>query len=362
MGFFRQFDEFDPLTGTPPDYPLSHLPTIVKRARALLRGRTRDEIVSAAHTVDFFIEEYFTGEKDNYIRRVLETGGWELGYLPYEARNEAGVRALLDDWPSEADDPPPDIPTSENTSEVDALKECIGIYVLDDDADFPRAREYEYFAVLALWLVADAVHWLKWTSDPKALTAKLQDAFAPIPSGAFPELTAAMFPELIAAINKPRLNALEGIPNIVDSIQAVMQAFSLSDTSVQFSHAGESAVCAMDAVCYAEHLRATESHAEDLAQLRIQMHQVVETTEKLAEEKANKKISVAASKNAIKGHAENHAMKAQVFAWCEANIQDYPSMDAAAEAVAGKLVPVAFRTARKWIGEYRKKGQSARRL
>ena len=354
MGFFRQFDEFDPLTGAPPHYPLSHLPTIVKRARALLTGRTRDEIVSAAHTADFLIEEYFTGEKDNYVRRVLETGGWELGYLPYEARNEAGVRELLDNWLSEAADPAPDIPTSENTSEVDALKECIGNYVLDDDADFPRACEYEYFAVLALWLVADAMHWLKWTSDPKAMTTKLHDTLAPMSPGAFPELT--------TAINKSMSKALEGIPELVDSIQTLMQSYELSDTSVQFSRAGESALCAMDAVCYAEQLHATESQSEELAQFRIQLHQVVQKTDKLAEEKANLRISLAAKKAAIKRHAENYAMKEQVFAWCAAHIQDYRSMDAAAEAVAGKLVPVAFRTARSWIGEYRKQGQSARRL
>ncbi len=162
MGFFRQFDVFDPLNGSVPQYPFSSLPSIVQRARELLEGRTREEVVSAAHTIDFFLEEYFSGKKDDYVRRVLETGGRELGYLPDEARNEAGVRELLDNWPPEADDPPPDIPTSENTSEVDALKNCIGIYELDDDADFPKSREYEYFAVLALWLVADAMNWLKW--------------------------------------------------------------------------------------------------------------------------------------------------------------------------------------------------------
>jgi hypothetical protein len=54
-------------------------------------------------------------------------------------------------------------------------------------------------------------------------------------------------------------------------------------------------------------------------------------------------------------HAENRAMKEEVWKWYEANEQSYRSMDAAAEAIAGKLVPVAFRTARAWIGEYRKK-------
>jgi hypothetical protein len=64
-------------------------------------------------------------------------------------------------------------------------------------------------------------------------------------------------------------------------------------------------------------------------------------------------------------HAETRAMKQEVWEWYKANEQSYRSMDAAAEAIAGKIVPVAFRTARAWIGEYRKKMeliQSARRL
>lgn len=357
MGFFRQFDEFDPLTGAVPDHPFSHLPSIVSRARRLLKNRTRDEIVSAAHNADFFIEEYFSSEKADYIRRLLDRGGWELGYLPNEARNEAGVRELLDNWPSEADDPPPDIPTPENTSELDALKECIGHYVLDDDAEFSKGREFEYFAVLALWLVADTMHWLKWTSDPKVLTEKLHATFAPDPPG--------MFPEITATINKTLQESRDHIPELVETMQTGMQSarqFGVTDTSISLSLAGSSALCAMDAVCHAEHLNAIVIQTEDLANLRRNLHQAAHRTDALAEEKAKQRISLAASKAAIKRHSENHAMKEQVFTWCAAHMHEYPSMDAAAEAVAGKVVPVAFRTARSWIGMYRKKGQSARRL
>lgn len=59
-------------------------------------------------------------------------------------------------------------------------------------------------------------------------------------------------------------------------------------------------------------------------------------------------------------HAEHREMRKQVWDWCGANIRQYRSMDAAAEAVAGKLVPVTFRTVRGWIGEWRKM-QSARK-
>ena len=61
-----------------------------------------------------------------------------------------------------------------------------------------------------------------------------------------------------------------------------------------------------------------------------------------------------ATANAHKSHAEHHAMKAEVFLWCDANMAGFRSMDAAAEAIAGKIVPIKFRTARDWIGEWRK--------
>lgn len=82
--------------------------------------------------------------------------------------------------------------------------------------------------------------------------------------------------------------------------------------------------------------------------------------EEIPEDIAQRVRSEAARKAAHHLHRENHAMKAQVFAWCDENMSGYRSMDAAAEAIAGKLVPVTVRTARAWIGEWRKL-QSARR-
>jgi hypothetical protein len=53
-------------------------------------------------------------------------------------------------------------------------------------------------------------------------------------------------------------------------------------------------------------------------------------------------------------HAENRAMKKSIYEWCDTNFSDYKSMDGAAGAVAGKVVPVAFRTARSWISDWKK--------
>ena len=56
---------------------------------------------------------------------------------------------------------------------------------------------------------------------------------------------------------------------------------------------------------------------------------------------------------ALKRHSENQAMKAEVFVWLDSNMANFKSMDAAAQA-AIKQQPIAFRTARDWVGEWKK--------
>lgn len=73
-------------------------------------------------------------------------------------------------------------------------------------------------------------------------------------------------------------------------------------------------------------------------------------TQKRLEARRSKKLSQAA----LKMHAENHAMKRDVFNWLDSNMKDFKSMDGAAQAIAGKVAPVAFRTARTWVGEWKK--------
>ena len=58
-------------------------------------------------------------------------------------------------------------------------------------------------------------------------------------------------------------------------------------------------------------------------------------------------------------HTENRAMKKNVFEWYGKNKDSFPSKDKAAEE-ATRLVPVSFRTARKWIDEYGKHPSASR--
>ena len=52
-------------------------------------------------------------------------------------------------------------------------------------------------------------------------------------------------------------------------------------------------------------------------------------------------------------HKENRSMKADVLVWLDTNMCNFKSMDKAAEAVV-KQQPIAFRTARDWVGDWKK--------
>lgn len=60
-----------------------------------------------------------------------------------------------------------------------------------------------------------------------------------------------------------------------------------------------------------------------------------------------------ASEKASLRHVENRSMKKDVFNWLDTNMQAFNSMDTAAQAVT-KQQPIAFRTARSWVGEWKK--------
>tara|TARA_R110000823_G_scaffold305771_1_gene427953 strand:+ start:1593 stop:2558 length:966 start_codon:yes stop_codon:yes gene_type:complete len=309
-GLFKQFDL---LEGKLPRGSPAKLYAVVQRARAILLGRTTKQVSAAAEAIDWFIEEYFEAEKTSFIRRILEHGGWELGYLDYEYRTEAGLRDLLDNWSSEEDQQPPEYPNRYNTSKFDALVACIDNYAIGNDSELPGAKLHEYFAVLALWKVADCIRSL----DPPEKMRRFRKIADQFPS------------ELDKLIPEP--------------VFLTTQEQAVTD------------LCeALESICWAEHLQDTAALQEQIQLLHGELEESGRQGEEKAAEIARHRISVTASKAAIKRHAEHYAMKEDVWDWCEDNLHNYKSMEKAAEAVIHtyKLVPVSVRTARDWIREH----------
>ena len=63
--------------------------------------------------------------------------------------------------------------------------------------------------------------------------------------------------------------------------------------------------------------------------------------------------TTAARASAMVRHRENHSMKDEVVQWLDTNMPNFNSMDAAAEAITQQQ-PITFRTARGWVGEWKK--------
>lgn len=175
MGFFKQFEDFDPLTGSLPSSPFSYMPDIAWRARALLKSYTAKQISWIAEDIDWAIEEYFRDVKKEEIDRLQrdliclqkwKSDEWDeedeaeyqkiKKFFHWKGDQENGAWVFNKDFEDELD-----IPTADSASEVDALKECISyLNQLDGEDELPKIKPFEYFAVLSLWLLADALSWL----------------------------------------------------------------------------------------------------------------------------------------------------------------------------------------------------------
>jgi hypothetical protein len=68
-------------------------------------------------------------------------------------------------------------------------------------------------------------------------------------------------------------------------------------------------------------------------------------------------VSSRAKLAAASRHAENHAMRQQVLDWFANHGEKYRSKDKAAEAIAGRVVPLSFRTVRDYLAGIKRDDQ-----
>lgn len=320
MSYCKQFKTFDPLYGDVPDSPFNYLPSIANRARELLQGRTSDQIESAAIDIDWAISEYFKTVKEEEIarlrRKLDEPCSWETAAADIESAYDNAQMFFVWDGDSQANggwvfnesmEELLLIPTPEIMTEVDALKECVGWFNGIGGEGFHDAKDYEFFAVLGLWMVADALNWIR----------------------------------------RRRRNQ--------------------SDTGL-FSLAGGCAIKAMDAVCYAEHLhdrvRMDSVVSEKIAALQdqlkayetIQASLVASQETRLREEK--QKRSLIAERLNIERHKTRNEARAKAIEEWEKEPSRFRSAEKAGNYLADWLEQFGYtyepRTVTTWIREYAK--------
>lgn len=123
MFYRNQFASFDPLKGDVPDFPIAYLSEITRRARSLLRNWIQpEEIERMAKRASNEIDDFFSHALELKIfclETDLAPGDEEFErYFEWDGGTAANGRWVFKE--GMADDL--GIPTEENTSDVDALK------------------------------------------------------------------------------------------------------------------------------------------------------------------------------------------------------------------------------------------------
>lgn len=296
MGVLRPFGDFDLKAGPLPDYPFSQMWEIVWRARELLLNRSKDDILGISIANQDIVDDYSWEQLDRFIDDQINDDGWAKDQILTAKKEGENLRAFVEfKLPELARlDRELDYFDREDIRVVDALKARIDVF------GFPSlhkmdVKQHEGFAVLALSLVEDCLR------------------------------RSVVTPEK-ASTSRP------------------------SHTDFDYSLAGDYALQAMDAVCYAERL-------EEARWLKDRLNDRTATQEQLARELAKRREG--ARKGGLATNKENIALKQFAFEYYETHEDEFKDKnnEEAGEHLT-KIVAVKHRTAVGWISALRKR-QSA---
>ena len=141
------FKEFNPLLDKVPNYPIP-LERIAYRARLLLKFRTIEQITQLVDYMEWMIEDHFS---------FLELEDIDVDYHELVDDQEGDCSAEYRDFQF-------DYVTVSINNRVEVLKEHIYSWAdidLDETPNLLIAEPYEYFAVLALWEIFEAMQLLE---------------------------------------------------------------------------------------------------------------------------------------------------------------------------------------------------------
>ncbi len=305
MGYWRQFDNFDPLKGQFPNWPFPQGGSIASRARSILYGRTVEQIREIASDADSIIESYFDNEKHSVLEAIKADGRHDL--LEGDEDRITGFKDEAADYY--------DVRTADNTSDLDALQEAMDSFFDPTRVEIDNIHEYEYFAVMALWLIGDCVNDME---------------------------------------NKFDFGKM-------DWVKRTDSAMDASDTA----KISRNLIDAMEAVCYAERLRAVERthgmYADQIEKIRAK-HAALSDDEaarirtdvlrEVTEQGRAQRVERSRENNRIR-HQENHEVRKLVLEMWEKNPTQFPSAEKAGahyvEVLSDRGINREHRTVVSWI-------------
>jgi len=161
MGFYyRDLEKFDPMKGEVSWAPFRAATDIARRARHLLYGRNRDQVQSLASELDSWIDAYFDSENESSIQMLKDEKRYDLLDSDQHGKNWEIKSEAQDEF---------DIRTSDNTDPIEAAKEVFDSMDILHAPDIPDAKDYEYFAAMALSMIGSYLDALENTFDIKKM-------------------------------------------------------------------------------------------------------------------------------------------------------------------------------------------------
>jgi hypothetical protein len=213
MGFYpTSLDHFDPMKDEISWAPFWEAQGIVWRARYLLRGRTSKEVRWLASELDSWIDAFFDSEKDFAAQKAKEEKRYDL----FETDEDGNIIRLLSEAYDELD-----AKTSDNTTSIEAAKEVFESMDILHDPDIPDAKEYEYYAAMALAMVGSYLENLKSTFDIKQMKR-------------VPRLTKDYQPHEVSMLARDLISAMEVI-TYAESVRKISQMEEITEATLNRS-------------------------------------------------------------------------------------------------------------------------------
>jgi hypothetical protein len=263
---------------------------ILWRARALVRGRSSDEISAILCDADAILDCYFDNERDEAIRLIEQEGRHDLIEYDEDGRFNAFRPEAFDHY---------DIRDKDTISDLDALDDALEQFFDPSTVDVENIREFEYFGCLALSLFEDLVRRrdFKYNLETHEYEKK--------PSG--------------EVSSQDRLRIAEILLEALDCVSRGETKKVRSDVTER----------------YEKKIEEIKEKQGEVEKLRIEEIKGSIKTEMSAAEAVRRKEE-AAARNDVRHH-KNRSVKAKVIQWYAAEYRDFPSAAQAAKAFCQRL-------------------------
>ena len=167
------FEHFDPLDGLPCHHFFEEATLIASRARRLLKGRSREQILYMVETINYMFDyrDPFRVQLERLLQKETmnqEAFDEELK-ISKEENNGIGRKAGLVRTRLQAN------PDHSFLTATQVLKMSMEIFDISDQAKLLKARWFEYFAVLALALIGESQLYPNWITRDQDIDEHFQD-------------------------------------------------------------------------------------------------------------------------------------------------------------------------------------------